>query len=169
MAAWANSIGATGMILKYRVPRGPEEPKRRNRPGGRGILLPTIRFHVFTGHRHGCGGLALAAEGQKAGNGPAIVLKQARRQGRILLLDVGPKGEPENPGSGLNVVHHGRPKTNPVCPCAPKNQADNKPGAATGRAFKTLQETACREAGKRVQKPHEAGNAIRFWLLRLCQ
>lgn len=27
VAAWLNSIGVTGIILKYRVPRGPDEPK----------------------------------------------------------------------------------------------------------------------------------------------
>ena len=27
VAAWLNSIGVTGVILKYRVPRGPDEPK----------------------------------------------------------------------------------------------------------------------------------------------
>jgi acetyl esterase/lipase len=33
VAAWLNSIGVTGIVLKYRVPRRPEQPKDRPPPG----------------------------------------------------------------------------------------------------------------------------------------
>jgi hypothetical protein len=33
VAAWLNSIGVTGIILKYRVPRRPDEPKASRRVG----------------------------------------------------------------------------------------------------------------------------------------
>ena len=35
VAAWLNSIGVTGIVLKYRVPRRPDEPKGRPRPAAR--------------------------------------------------------------------------------------------------------------------------------------
>jgi acetyl esterase/lipase len=47
VAAWLNSIGATGIILKYRVPRRPDEIKDEIAPG---LRIPAGTPPVFLAH-----------------------------------------------------------------------------------------------------------------------
>ena len=93
VAAWLNTLGITGVVLKYRVPRRPGEPKPLPAPGPlldaqRAIRL--VRSRAQMGHRPGAdrdhGVLGRRSSGGDDGDLVREAFVRADRRGRSLEL-----------------------------------------------------------------------------------